>query len=215
MSRRMPPTPVAAPWKGSTALGWLCDSTLNAHARPPPTSTAPAFSPGPTTTCSPSVGSVRRSLRECLYAQCSDHISEYIASSSTFGARPCNSQISSYSAAVSPSASASLTPGVASLTRSALSGKRALERLAHRAQDAETVARAAEELVDSVLGVGHQPEDVAPLAAHAGDVAQRAVEVLAARVAEHDLPLGLEPRERALVGVVAAARVLGGDAQVL
>jgi len=45
-----PPTPVAAPWKGSTALGWLCDSTLNAHTRPPPTSTAPAFSPGPMTT---------------------------------------------------------------------------------------------------------------------------------------------------------------------
>src|SRR5918997_454695 len=40
MSRRIPPTPVAAPWNGSTALGWLCDSTLNATARPSPTSTA-------------------------------------------------------------------------------------------------------------------------------------------------------------------------------
>ena len=49
-SRRMPPTPVAAPWNGSTALGWLCDSTLNAHASPPPSDTAPAFSPGPMTT---------------------------------------------------------------------------------------------------------------------------------------------------------------------
>src|SRR5213079_996342 len=48
-SRRMPPTPVAAPWKGSTALGWLCDSTLKATASPSPTSTAPAFSPGPST----------------------------------------------------------------------------------------------------------------------------------------------------------------------
>ena len=66
MSRRMPPTPVAAPWKGSTALGWLWDSTLNAHTRPPPTSTAPAFSPGPMTTCAPSVGSVRSSFLECL-----------------------------------------------------------------------------------------------------------------------------------------------------
>ena len=28
MSRRMPPTPVAAPWNGSTAEGWLCDSDL-------------------------------------------------------------------------------------------------------------------------------------------------------------------------------------------
>ncbi len=66
MSRRMPPTPVAAPWKGSTALGWLCDSTLNAHTMPSPTSTAPAFSPGPITTCGPSVGSVRSSFLECL-----------------------------------------------------------------------------------------------------------------------------------------------------
>ena len=36
MSRRMPPTPVAAPWYGSTALGWLCDSILNATASPSP-----------------------------------------------------------------------------------------------------------------------------------------------------------------------------------
>ena len=66
MSRRMPPTPVAAPSKGSTALGWLCDSTLNAHASPLPTSTAPAFSPGPMTSRGPSVGSVFSSRRECL-----------------------------------------------------------------------------------------------------------------------------------------------------
>ena len=65
-SRRMPPTPVAAPWNGSTALGWLCDSTLKATARPSPTSTAPAFSPGPISTRAPSVGSVRSSFRECL-----------------------------------------------------------------------------------------------------------------------------------------------------
>ncbi len=47
MSRTMPPTPVAAPSYGSTALGWLCDSTLNTAARPSPISMAPAFSPGP------------------------------------------------------------------------------------------------------------------------------------------------------------------------
>ena len=65
-SRRMPPTPVAAPWNGSTALGWLCDSTLNAIARPPPTSTAPAFSPGPISTCGPSVGSWPQQLLRVL-----------------------------------------------------------------------------------------------------------------------------------------------------
>ncbi len=115
MSRRMPPTPVAAPWKGSTALGWLWDSTLNAHTRPPPTSTAPAFSPGPTTTWGPSVGSVRSSFLECLYAQCSLHSSEYIASSTWFGGRPCFSQTSSYSARVRPSATASSAVGSTAL----------------------------------------------------------------------------------------------------
>ena len=66
MSRMIPPTPVAAPWNGSTALGWLCDSTLKATDQPPPTSTAPAFSPGPMTTRGPSVGSRRSSFLECL-----------------------------------------------------------------------------------------------------------------------------------------------------
>src|SRR5919206_153996 len=36
MSRRIPPTPVAAPWNGSTAEGWLWLSTLNASASPAP-----------------------------------------------------------------------------------------------------------------------------------------------------------------------------------
>src|SRR5436309_1970689 len=57
MSRRIPPTPVAAPWNGSTADGWLCDSTLNATANPLPTSITPAFSPGPWRTRSPRDGS--------------------------------------------------------------------------------------------------------------------------------------------------------------
>ncbi len=39
MSRRMPPTPVAAPWNGSTALGWLWLSTFMTMARPSPMST--------------------------------------------------------------------------------------------------------------------------------------------------------------------------------
>jgi hypothetical protein len=41
MSRMIPPTPVAAPSKGSTALGWLCDSILKAIAQPSPTSMMP------------------------------------------------------------------------------------------------------------------------------------------------------------------------------
>jgi len=62
----MPPTPVAAPWNGSTNDGWLCDSILNTAATPPPTSTTPAFPPGPWRTRGPSVGSVRRWTLEDL-----------------------------------------------------------------------------------------------------------------------------------------------------
>ena len=54
------------PLEGLTALGWLCDSTLKAIACPSPTSTAPAFSPGPISTRGPSVGRRRSSFRECL-----------------------------------------------------------------------------------------------------------------------------------------------------
>ena len=56
MSRRIPPTPVAAPAWGSMALGWLCDSILKTTAQPSPMSTAPAFSPGPWSTPGPLVG---------------------------------------------------------------------------------------------------------------------------------------------------------------
>src|SRR5438552_1311714 len=78
-SRRMPPTPVAAPWNGSMAEGWLWLSTLNTQRSPPPRSTAPAFSPGPTATEGPREGSRRRSFLECLYAPCSLHIAPNMA----------------------------------------------------------------------------------------------------------------------------------------
>src|SRR5947208_10959144 len=149
-SRMIPPTPVAAPWKGSTALGWLCDSTLNAHASPPPTSTAPAFSPGPTTTCGPLLGSVRSSFFEYLYAQCSLHRSEYIASSSAFGAPPCFSHTSSYSSRVRPSARAS-----ASL------GNYRPHRRAHRLEDQQPVRGGPCQLAHRMLGVRHEAKHVA------------------------------------------------------
>ena len=81
MSRRMPPTPVAAPWYGSMNDGWLCDSILNAATQPSPMSITPAFSPGPCTTRGPVVGNLRRCTRDDLYEQCSDHITEKIPSS--------------------------------------------------------------------------------------------------------------------------------------
>ena len=46
--------------------GWLWDSILKTAHKPPPMSTAPAFSPGPCTTRGPVVGSVFKCTRELL-----------------------------------------------------------------------------------------------------------------------------------------------------
>src|SRR5436853_6513082 len=70
MSRIIPPTPVAAPWNGSIALGWLWLSILNAIAQPSPMSTTPAFSsPALTRMFGPVVGNFLSSFFELLYEQ--------------------------------------------------------------------------------------------------------------------------------------------------
>src|SRR3954465_13092065 len=104
MSRRIPPTPVAAPWFGSPALGWLWDSILNATARPPPLETPPEFSPRPPPTppADGPVGSVARSGLELLYEQCSLHITLNMASSTWFGSRPPRPSRTAASSATGP-----------------------------------------------------------------------------------------------------------------
>src|SRR5579863_6735578 len=87
-SRRMPPTPVAAPWYGSINDGWLWLSILKTTASPSPMSTTPAFSPGPQMTRGPSVGSVFSHTFDDLYEQCSLHIAEKTPSSVRLGVRP-------------------------------------------------------------------------------------------------------------------------------
>src|SRR2546429_3220212 len=131
-----------------------------------------------------------------------------MASSRRFGGPPWCSQMSSYSPRVSPSAMASSAVGSV-----AASGMRALGRHPDRLEDPQTVAGAPDQLLDGVLGMRHQPEDVAGLVAHAGDVAQRSVEVLSGGVAEHDLAAGFHLGKRVLGCVVAPPGVLGGDAQ--
>ena len=103
MSRMMPPTPVAAPWWGSTAEGWLWLSMRRATAWPWPTSTTPAPSPGPTRTQGASVGNRPRYRRDDLYEQCSDHMTAYMANSTSVGGRPSNSMMASSSSSVRPS----------------------------------------------------------------------------------------------------------------
>src|SRR5215471_17240100 len=103
MSRRIPPTPVAAPWNGSMNDGWLCDSILKAQAQPSPMSMIPAFSPGPCTTRELRVGRRFKCTREDLYEQCSLHITLKMPSSVIVGSRPPRScLIFSYSPEVSP-----------------------------------------------------------------------------------------------------------------
>src|SRR6185295_3057820 len=93
--------------------GWLCDSILNAAHQPSPRSTTPAFSPGGTMTRSPVVGSRFRWMREDLYEQCSDHITEKIPSSANVGSRPSSVLIRSNSSGVR--LCAAMTSGVISL----------------------------------------------------------------------------------------------------
>src|ERR1044071_10316258 len=80
--------------------GWLCDSILNAAHQPSPRSTTPAFSPGGTITRGPVVGKRFKWMREDLYEQCSDHMTEKIPSSAKLGSRPSSSFIRSNSSCV-------------------------------------------------------------------------------------------------------------------
>src|SRR3979409_392277 len=101
-SRRMPPTPVVAPWYGSMKLGWLWLSILNTTACPSPMSITPAFSPGPWITHGALVGNPRRWMREDLYEQGSFHIAAKMPSSVNVGARPISFRMRSYSSGLRP-----------------------------------------------------------------------------------------------------------------
>src|SRR4051812_13448624 len=134
-------------------------------------------------------------------------MSENIASSTWLGARPSFSQTSAYSASVRPRATASSSPGGdIAVTRSrgrpdALGRDVAGWDKAHRPEDDQAVLRPRER-VHRVLGMRHEPEDVARLVADAGDVARRAVMI--GRIAQdHLVGDGVEVGRE-----VAAGRVL-------
>src|SRR4051794_13507448 len=166
MSRTIPPTPVAAPWYGSIADVCECDSILKTAASPPPRSTTPASSPGPTSTASPSVGSVFRWTLLDLYEQCSDHIAAYIASSVRFGARPRVRSMSESSSSLRPSARCS-----GSRSANGFQGVRE-EGLEQRLPPDRPDVR-----IDGVLRMRHEPDHVATLVAQACDVIGGAVRV--------------------------------------
>src|ERR1700744_4404776 len=165
-------------------LGWLWDSILKMAASPSPMSITPAFSPGPWITQGALVGSFFRWARVDLYEQCSLHITLKMPSSTKVGSRPIRVRMRSYSASESP---CSRTMSGVILVMPLYSGKgfdQAFEQLA--------AVGAAERIVHHPFGVGHQAQHIAFLAQNAGDVAGRAVGVLAPGIAEGDAVLALQ-----------------------
>src|SRR6478752_253836 len=77
-------------------------------------------------------------------------------------------------------------------------------------EEAEPVGAGTGEVLDRVLGVGHQADDVAALVGDPGDVTERAVGVVS-EVARDHATLALEQVERRLVGDEAALPVLEHD----
>src|SRR5919108_5657553 len=222
-SRRIPPTPVAAPWKGSIAEGWLWLSTLNAIARPSPASTTPAFSPGPKITRSPSVGSVRRSFLECLYAQCSDQRSEKTASSRSFGSRSSSSRIRSSSASVSPSVRArsarEIEAAVKRDSRLSATARRPsrdeLQAMRHERLEERCTVRRPGEGVYGMLRVRHEAEHVLARVGDARDVVERSVGIPTGRVPQQDLTVLAQLLEPLGWSEVTADRMLDRKRKLL
>src|SRR6185312_2921097 len=212
-SRRIPPTPVAAPWYGSIADGWLWDSILNAIATPSPIATTPAFSPGPCMTAAPSVGSVRSVLRECLYEQCSFHSALTTPSSVNVGVRPNMLQMRSNSDSVSPCSctSAGVISGSPGRVRTSLmSGWYSIEQ---RVKHAEAVGRTEHRIYGS-LRVRHHAENIARCVDDSRDSVHRAVDVglvidVTARgtIPECDAPFPFQSRNYIRISRVAAVSV--------
>jgi hypothetical protein len=184
----MPPTPVAAPWYGSTADGWLCDSILKATAQPSPTEMTPAFSPGPCSTQGAFVGSVLSIGRECLYEQCSLHSALTTPSSVKVGVRPSMLTSRSYSNSVMPCSATSAgvmagSPGrgwTCDAVVAECDDAHARHASEHRLEDGLNSGRPSVEpssRFERPLGVRHHAEHVARRVDDAGDVAQRAVGV--------------------------------------
>src|SRR5438876_3683523 len=153
-------------------------------------SSTPAFSPGPCSRRGLSAGSSSSVTLECLYPQCSDHITPNIRSSSGDGSRPSRRRISSYSSRVRPTdsgASVAVVIYFGPLVIASPEGAWRSPRLPrgcaprndggdHRFEEQPPVTRS-KHLFRRSLGVGHEPDHIACRIAHGGDVADRPVGV--------------------------------------
>src|SRR4051794_18763452 len=99
-----------------------------------------------------------------------------MASSTSLGSRPpSSSQTILYSSRVSPSATACSTPGATTVPAISASGD---GDTGHPLEELEAVGGAADQRLDRVLRMRHQPHDIALGVHHAGDVVLGAVEVV-------------------------------------
>ena len=164
ISRSTPPIPLPTSSPVPVRAGWLFESILNAAHQPLLISTIPAFSPGPCTRHSPSVGSRSRWLFDDLYEKLSAHISAKIIDSVRFGSRPMNSRMSDCSAEVNW-----YSAEVKCLIL--ISGPRLrfdVQVLDHGEEESPSII-ASEDTLRCPFRVGHQPENISRLIADTGD----------------------------------------------
>src|ERR1700722_2240706 len=117
-------------------------------------------------------------------------------SSTKLGSRPISPRMRSYSASESPCSRTS--SGVILVMR--LYSRKGFDQ----ALEQPAAIGAAQCFVHHPLGMGHQPQHIALFAQDSGDVAGRAVRVLALGIAEGDAVLAFQPVQRLLIGEIAA-----------
>src|SRR5512136_335971 len=151
-------------------------------------------------------------------------MTEKMPSSTRFGSLPMSSTMSRYSSSVRLCWSRRLLSIMAGLLRGgrAAAGRPAPLQAENDGLEDPPAVGAAEDPLGGPFGMGHEPEDVAPLVADAGDGLEGAVDVgrrghlaVGVAIAEDDLAPLFDLPEDARRSVVAPVEVGDGDAQDL
>src|SRR5436309_1191639 len=141
-------------------------------------------------------------------------MTEYIASSVSVGRRPRIARMRWYSSSFSPSSANGCSASGAAMADSTVSydaiASGTHETLQRGHEHRQPIDARTGQWVDGVLGVWHEPDDVARLVADPGDVAAAAIRV-DADITEHDPAGGLELVKRRVVGDVLTLAVLERD----
>ena len=218
-SRMIPPTPVAAPWKGSTAEGWLWLSILNTTACPSPMSITPAPSPGPCRTRGPSIGKApEKRLGVFVTAVFRPHHAvdarlRPVGQPAETADHPLVFLIGQPHLPVQLPVADPLRTRLPA-QRVVCLGCTALPPIfQHRSEESHSVRRT-HPAVDRPFRMGHHAEHIPLPVDDPGDVVHRTVRVFPG-VAEDDLIVSLNLRQGFLVAVIVSLAVGDGDADRL